>query len=65
MATLRSLKVERTTGFARIYLWLQELGSFKEEKMKAKHICLYRVVDDDIESSYKIVPDIFDFVIKL
>ena len=27
--------------------------------------CMLRVVDDDIESPYKIVPDIFDFWYKV
>ena len=32
---------------------------FNEKKMQSK--CILRVVDDDIESPYKIVRDIFDF----
>ena len=27
--------------------------------------CLLRVVDDDIESTYKNIPDIFDFLYKV
>ena len=34
-----------------------------DQKMKNK--CMLRVVDYDIASPYKIIPDIFDFVIKL
>ena len=33
----------------------------KEKKMQSK--CMHRVVDDDIESQYTTVPDIFDFLL--
>ena len=36
----------------------------KEKKIQSK-IMYVMVVDDDIESPYKIVPDIFDVFIKL
>ena len=35
----------------------------KEKKMQSK--CMFRVVDDDIESLSKIVPDIYTFFIRL
>ena len=35
------------------------LNCLKGKKMQSK--CMFRVVDDDIESPYKIVPNIYDF----
>ena len=37
--------------------------SIKENKMQS--ICMFRLVNDDIESLYKIVPDIFNSFYKV
>ena len=34
----------------------------EEKKMQSKN--MLRAVDDDIDSSYKIIPDIFDFLLE-
>ena len=40
-----------------------EENFLKEKKMQSKR--MFRLVDDDIESPYEIVPDIFDFFYKV
>ena len=48
-----------------LYLcWLNNsmFSMLKEEKVQCK--CMFRVVDDDIESLDRIVPDIFDGFLK-
>ena len=39
------------------------LQSLKGKKMQSN--CVLRVVDDDIESQYKTIPDMHDFFLKL
>ena len=45
-------------------LYIVAMAILKERKMQKKY--MLRVVDDDIESPYKVVPDVFLFLfIKL